>query len=127
MSSRGLAPAAEQRVLTAGGGRPKAALATDLPPEEAHEVHVVIEAGAGVHAGFSDAEYTEAGATLSSDTDALLGGADILLRVNKPALEDVKKIKRGALHISYLDPYNEAELIDAMAAQGVSSVSSTIA
>lgn len=84
---------------------------------------VVIEAGAGVRAGFSDAEYTEAGATLSSDTDALLGGADILLRVNKPALEDVKKIKRGALHISYLDPYNEAELIDAMAAQGVSSVS----
>ena len=84
---------------------------------------VVIEAGAGVHAGFSDAEYTEAGATLSSDTDALLGGADIVLRVNKPALEDIKKVKRGALHISYLDPYNEAELIDAMAAQGVSSVS----
>ena len=84
---------------------------------------VVIESGAGVHAGFSDTEYTEAGATLSSDTDALLGGADILLRVNKPALEDIKKVKRGALHISYLDPYNEAELIDAMAAQGVSSVS----
>ncbi len=84
---------------------------------------VVIESGAGIHAGFSDTEYTEAGATLSSDTDALLGGADILLRVNKPALEDIKKVKRGALHISYLDPYNEAELIDAMAAQGVSSVS----
>ena len=84
---------------------------------------VVIESGAGVKAGFADAEYTEAGATLSSDRHALLSGADILLRVNKPSLDDIKQVKRGALHISYLDPYNEAELVDAMAGQGVSAIS----
>jgi H+-translocating NAD(P) transhydrogenase subunit alpha len=86
-------------------------------------LEVVIESGAGLKAGFADAEYTKAGATLSTDRDALLAGGDILLRVKKPALEDIAKLKRGALHISYLDPYNETSLIDAMASQGVSAIS----
>jgi NAD(P) transhydrogenase subunit alpha len=84
---------------------------------------VVIESGAGIKAGFADSDFTDAGATLSSDREALLGNADILLRVSKPALEDISKIKRGAIHISYLDPYNEATLVDAMASQGVSAIS----
>ncbi|MFT4720258.1 MAG: NAD(P) transhydrogenase subunit alpha [Candidatus Azotimanducaceae bacterium] len=84
---------------------------------------VVIESGAGLKAGFADSDFTDAGATLSSDREALLGNADILLRVSKPALEDISKIKRGAIHISYLDPYNEATLVDAMASQGVSAIS----
>jgi NAD(P) transhydrogenase subunit alpha len=84
---------------------------------------VVIESGAGLKAGFADSNFTDAGATLSSDREALLGNADILLRVSKPALEDISKIKRGAIHISYLDPYNEATLVDAMASQGVSAIS----
>jgi NAD(P) transhydrogenase subunit alpha len=84
---------------------------------------VVIESGAGLKAGFADSDFTDAGATLSGDREALLGNADILLRVSKPALEDISKIKRGAIHISYLDPYNEATLVDAMASQGVSAIS----
>jgi NAD(P) transhydrogenase subunit alpha len=86
-------------------------------------LEVVIESGAGLKAGFADSDFTDAGATLSSDREALLGNADILLRVSKPALEDISKIKRGAIHISYLDPYNEATLVDAMASQGVSAIS----
>jgi NAD(P) transhydrogenase subunit alpha len=86
-------------------------------------LEVVIESGAGLKAGFADAEYTKAGATLSNDRDAMLASGDILLRVKKPSLEDIAKLKRGALHISYLDPYNEASLIDAMATQGVSAIS----
>ncbi|MFT7131334.1 MAG: NAD(P) transhydrogenase subunit alpha [Cyclobacteriaceae bacterium] len=84
---------------------------------------VVIESGAGLKAGFADSDFADAGATLSGDREALLGNADILLRVSKPALEDISKIKRGAIHISYLDPYNEATLVDAMASQGVSAIS----
>ncbi|MFT4631971.1 MAG: NAD(P) transhydrogenase subunit alpha [Candidatus Pseudothioglobus sp.] len=84
---------------------------------------VVIESGAGLKAGFADSDFTVAGATLSVDRDALLGSADILLRVSKPALDDISKIKRGAIHISYLDPYNEASLVDAMTSQGVSAIS----
>jgi H+-translocating NAD(P) transhydrogenase subunit alpha len=84
---------------------------------------VSVEAGLGNRAGFSDAEYSEAGATLSADRSALIGAGDIVLRVRKPATEDIALIKKGAIHISYLDPYNEVELVDSLASQGVSAIS----
>ena len=84
---------------------------------------VSIESNAGQAAGFSDADYTEAGATISNDRQSLLGGADIVLRVRKPAIEEVSQLKKGAIHVSYLDPYNETELVDALASHGVTAVS----
>jgi len=84
---------------------------------------VSIEAGAGVKSGFSDADYEEAGATLSSDRNALIGSGDIVLRVRKPAQEEVALVKKGAIQVSYLDPYNEHELVDALASQGVTAIS----
>lgn len=84
---------------------------------------VVVEAGLGEQAGYSDTEYTDAGASLSNDREALLQQGDIVLRVRKPTLEDVGLIKSGAIHISYLDPYNEVELVDSLAQQGVTAIS----
>ncbi|MDG1908038.1 MAG: NAD(P) transhydrogenase subunit alpha, partial [Pseudomonadales bacterium] len=54
---------------------------------------------------------------------ALMAAGDIVLRVRKPTLEDIDGLKQGCIHISYLDPYNEHELVDAMAAKGVSAIS----
>ncbi len=84
---------------------------------------VSIETGAGVQSGFSDADYEEAGATISSDRNALIGSGDIVLRVRKPSSEDVALVKKGAIQVSYLDPYNEHELVDALASQGVTAIS----
>lgn len=84
---------------------------------------VTIESGSGLQAGHSDADYQEAGATVSSDRDALLASGDMVLRVRKPAIEEVSKLKKGSIHVSYLDPYNEHELVDALAAQGVTAIS----
>lgn len=84
---------------------------------------VTVESGLGRHAGFSDADYQEAGAELSSDRTALLASGDIVLRVRKPEAADVAQLKKGAIHVSYLDPYNEHELVDALAAQGVTAIS----
>ena len=84
---------------------------------------VTLEAGLGTAAGFSDDDYKEAGAEISSDRDAMLGSADIVLRVRKPEIAEVAKLKAGAIHVSYLDPYNEHELVDALAAQNVSAIS----
>ena len=36
---------------------------------------------------------------------------------------EVATLPEGAIHVSYLDPYNEHELIDAMAAQKVTAIS----
>ncbi len=84
---------------------------------------VVIEAGMGGGAGFADDEYTEAGATISGDRAALFGEADLLLRLRKPTLDEVKQMRSGCVHISYLDPFNETELVSALCDQGVTAVS----
>jgi len=77
----------------------------------------------GLGSGYRDGEYTEAGAGVSSDRAGMLGGADIVLRIRKPDLEEVSLLKSGCVHISYLDPFNEHELVRAFQARGVTSIS----
>jgi NAD(P) transhydrogenase subunit alpha len=84
---------------------------------------VEVQSGLGDHAGFFDHEYIEAGATVTTDRTALLANGDIVLRVRKPEIEEVAGLKKGAIHVSYLDPYNETASVDAMASHGVSAIS----
>ena len=84
---------------------------------------LAVESGLGRQAGFGDAEYQQAGATLSADRNALISGGDLVLRVRQPDLTEVGILKRGAVHISYLDPYNAHELVAALATQGVTAIS----
>ena len=84
---------------------------------------VAIESGAGNGAGFSDTDYEKSGATVDHDRSAILASGDIVLRVRKPEIEELSPLKRGALHISYLDPYNEAELVDTLASNGITAIS----
>ncbi|MFF1834869.1 Re/Si-specific NAD(P)(+) transhydrogenase subunit alpha [Streptomyces sp. NPDC058231] len=73
---------------------------------------LVIEAGAGELSAFTDAKYTEAGATVGTAEDAW--GADIVLRVNGPSPGDVDRPKDGAYLVSTLAPSLNPELVDAL-------------
>lgn len=84
---------------------------------------VEIEAGLGISSGFSDEEYVEVGAKIISDRSDLLSRSDVVLRVRQPDIEEIHFLKEGSLHLSFLDPFNERELVDALAAQGVTAVS----
>ncbi|MFT4822676.1 MAG: NAD(P) transhydrogenase subunit alpha [Halioglobus sp.] len=84
---------------------------------------LVIETGMGTGSGFTDTEYTDVGATVSTDRDDLISTADVLLRLRKPTLEEVALMKSGCIHISYLDPFNEHEIVNALKSQGVTSIS----
>jgi NAD(P) transhydrogenase subunit alpha len=86
-------------------------------------LEVAVEASMGEAAGFADAAYVEAGARIETDRAALLGAADLVLRIRKPSDEDVALLKSGAMHASLLDPFNERGLIDALAAKGVTAIS----
>ena len=82
-----------------------------ITPESAKKLcrmgaQLVVEAGLGTGSGFSDAEYVEAGATVSADRKALFSNADMLLRLHKPTLGEIGLMRRGCIHISYLDPDN---------------------
>jgi NAD(P) transhydrogenase subunit alpha len=85
------------------------------------EVH--IESGMGLAIRIQDSEFEQAGAKIVSDRTALLNNADIILRLRKPSLEEVSQLKKGSIHISFLDPFNEHELVDAFAAAGITSIS----
>jgi NAD(P) transhydrogenase subunit alpha len=53
----------------------------------------------------------------------MLQTADIVLRLRKPPMDEIPLMKKGCIHISYLDPFNERELVDRMAKAGISAVS----
>jgi NAD(P) transhydrogenase subunit alpha len=84
---------------------------------------LVVEAGMGAGSGFDDAQYAGVGASISTDRAGLFASADVLLRLRKPTLDDVAQMKAGCIHISYLDPFNEHELVNALKAQGVTAIS----
>jgi NAD(P) transhydrogenase subunit alpha len=85
------------------------------------ELH--IEAGMGEGSGFTDAAYTDVGAKVSNDRAELFASADMLLRLRKPELAEIAQMKSGCIHISYLDPFNERELVEALRDRGVTSIS----
>lgn len=84
-------------------------------------MNVEIEAGMGVSAGFPDEEYVEFGATVSADRAQVLA-REVVLRLRKPEPEDVGALAADALHVSYLDPFNDKPLVQALAAQGARAV-----
>ena len=72
---------------------------------------IVVEKNAGANAGFSDREYKEAGAKITAKRDLILSNSHIILRLHKPPIFEISGLKKGAIHISYLDPFNDSELI----------------
>jgi NAD(P) transhydrogenase subunit alpha len=81
---------------------------------------VLIEHGAGELSSFSDAAYAEAGATLGSAADAW--GADVVLRVNAPATDELDRLRSGTVLVSLLAPALNEELVDALTARGVTAL-----
>ena len=79
---------------------------------------VRVQAGAGQRSRFSDEALAAAGAEIVSSASAALAGADILLKVRRPAVDELGQLKQGALAAAILDPYDRAG-IEPLAATGV--------
>ena len=84
---------------------------------------VAIESGAGAAVGFDDSIYAELGAEIVTDRAGLLGSADMVLRLRKPEPDDIGMMKSGCIHVSYLDPFNERDLIKTLADKGITAIS----
>jgi NAD(P) transhydrogenase subunit alpha len=84
---------------------------------------LVVEKGIGAAIHRGDAEYEAAGAQVIDDRVRGLREADMVLRLRKPPSEETSLLREGAIHVSYLDPFNELELIERLAAARVSAVS----
>ena len=79
---------------------------------------VVVQAGAGVAAAQTDEAYIAAGATIGSAADAL--GCEMVLKVRLPSAEELAQMKRGAVVVGMLEPFN-ADGSAAMNAAGLTA------
>ncbi len=84
---------------------------------------ITVEAGLGASLSISDAVYKKAGASIEKKRKKLFASGDIVLRLRKPDLKEVPLLKKGSIHISYLDPFNNQRLLKTLAKQGVSAIS----
>jgi len=84
-----------------------------------HEV--VIEAGAGLGASFPDAAYTAAGGRIAADERAALGAADLVLKVQRPEVEEIGTMKKGAVLVGMLAPLQHPAEVKAYASAGLTT------
>ncbi len=81
---------------------------------------VVVQTGAGSAASFEDAAYEAAGASIG-DAPAVFG-ADIVAKVNAPDPVELARMKAGGILISLISPALNPELVDKMAAKGITAM-----
>lgn len=82
---------------------------------------ILVERGAGAEAQYADELYTEMGATVV-DRQTVWSESNILLKVRPPNLEsEVPAIREGAAMISFLQPAQNKELVEALAARRVTA------
>ncbi|GAB4239811.1 MAG: Re/Si-specific NAD(P)(+) transhydrogenase subunit alpha [Candidatus Methylacidiphilales bacterium] len=85
-------------------------------------LEVRVETGLGLGSGYPDASYAAAGAAVVLSREALLEAADVVLRVRKPDEADLDRMRPGALHMGFLDPFQNVHLIGAIASRGLSAI-----
>jgi H+-translocating NAD(P) transhydrogenase subunit alpha len=92
-------------------------------------LEVAIQAGAGVEAGYLDSSYVEKGAKILADRAAVFGAADIIVQVlsygsnDLTGAGDLPLLRRGQLLIGFLRPLGSKEIIQQIAAAGVTAFS----
>ncbi len=85
---------------------------------------VLVEAGAGAGAHFSDAAYSEAGATVVDNAKSVWSDSDIVLKVRGPELngEEINLLKEGQILISFLWPAQNPDLLKKLAEKKVTAM-----
>jgi NAD(P) transhydrogenase subunit alpha len=99
-----------------------------IPELEKLGFHVRVEGGAGLAAGWSDEEYGAAGARVEADRAAVLAGAGCVVKVRPPSRngatdgDEVALLPEGALLLSFLSPGADPDVVERLAARGLSVI-----
>ena len=86
-------------------------------------VELQVETGLGATIDVGDDQYKQAGAEVVTGRQALMAGADIVLRVGHPTDEEIGWMQKDTIHVSFLDPFTETDVIRKLAAQSVRTIS----
>jgi NAD(P) transhydrogenase subunit alpha len=83
---------------------------------------VVVQAGAGIAASYPDADYEAAGAKLAKTAKDAVKDADVLFKVRAPEAAEIAALKKGAIVAAALNPHQDKDTLNALAAAGVSAL-----
>jgi len=75
---------------------------------------VTIQSGAGLASGFSDDDYQKLGAKVEEDLNRLIEGADTIVKVQPPSLEEAALLGPGKTLISIIQPLTRHDLVRAL-------------
>ena len=101
------------------GGEPRVAATPEtIKKLKSFGAEVAVAPGAGIASGIPDAEFEAVGARIA---DGVTKDADIVLKVRRPAANELTDYKKGALVIAIMDPYGNEAALKQMASAGVSS------
>lgn len=90
---------------------------------------VIVETDAGIQAGYPDSQYSEKGAQIVAARSALFEKADIILQVlaygsnDITGKNDLPLLRRNQILIGFLRPFGSREVIQEIAASGVTAFS----
>jgi H+-translocating NAD(P) transhydrogenase subunit alpha len=98
-----------------------------LVPESAARIvkagsAVAVEQDAGRAAGFEDAAYEAAGATVVAARRDLLADAELVLGVRQLPEEDLPLLQRGAVFVGMFRPLTSPDYVQQLATHGISAV-----
>ena len=83
---------------------------------------VLVERGAGLGSGFSDEQYTAAGAAIAPDADATWSTADMIIKVKEPIEPEWKRMKTGQTVFTYFHFAADEKLTRAHLASGATCI-----
>jgi NAD(P) transhydrogenase subunit alpha len=81
---------------------------------------VVVERGAGEAADQPDAAFADAGIALGTAED--VWSSDVVVKVNAPTDDEIGRLRPGATVIALMAPARSPELVERLAAQGVTGL-----
>jgi NAD(P) transhydrogenase subunit alpha len=104
-------------------GENRVAMTPDSALQEMKLGHVcVIQSGAGVKAGFSDAMYAKAGVEVLPDAAAVVAAADVLVKVRGPEVAEAEALREGQTLISMFLPAQNPDLLEIVKRRGATVV-----
>jgi NAD(P) transhydrogenase subunit alpha len=87
---------------------------------------IVIEAGAGAAAAYTDQAYADAGAMIVPDAASAAAAADVVFKIQRPmaaaeGVDELALLRQGQVLMSPLGALTNRELVQALAAKGVTA------
>lgn len=83
---------------------------------------VIVEAGAGLGSGFTDAEYVTAGAKMVATAQEVFDGADMVIKVKEPQPGEIAMLRKGQILFTYLHLAPDPDQTQALLKSGATTI-----